>query len=197
MSVAHSAEFRLPGLPGPQLVQQVLHIPGYLFRLGEIDEAETLVNSYDQISQDLTGRRLHADSAACDLVRADIARINNDFPIARLRAGKALDWAIKQNAREIICWGHISEAKTLHDEISNEMQNRIVDEEFIDDIDDMLANLHTPLEIARECGFSILHAETQLWRAMLLTLQGHCELAIAQASQACFDEIPRDDDRRR
>lgn len=167
-----------------------------LIRLGEIDEAETLVNSYDQISQDLTGRRQHADSAACDLVRADIARIKNDFPIARLLAGKALDWAIKQNAREIICWGHISEAKTLHDEISNEMQNRIVDEDFIDDIDDMLANLHTPLEIARECGFSILHAETQLWRAMLMTLQGHCELAIAHASQACFDGIPRDDDRR-
>jgi len=134
-----------------------------LIRLGRLDEAAQLAERNREILQKEGGPE-HQDIPRCNLILADIARLQGDLSKSRDLLFKAHDWAIPRSAKEVLCWSAL-----LRAQIERDANNTPAARSAIQD----------GLRIARDCGYGILHIDLLLESAQLHLLAGDSDSALS------------------
>jgi len=167
-----------------------------LARLGRRDEATRLTEANLTILEPWGPD--DPDKARCNLIFSDLHREAGDLARAEALRASAHDWAVARDAREVLCWSALVQARIALAR-STGVPPVIPSEDN-----------HTPnpasragspcydaltdgLKIARDCGYGLYHIDLLLVRARLHLHSGEPEAALDDLRTALDVSVPADE----
>jgi tetratricopeptide (TPR) repeat protein len=153
--------------------QDVIPGPSYMGRsfllIGRAHEAERTAYEIKKIceAQWTDGNPF---SPQCNLTLADLAQEKGDLFAAREWLREAHEWALQRDAKELLCWSALVEAKIELSLFNSRHPPDQVNARVI--LSRSAAALETGFRIARECGYGLYHIDLLLVRAQLVLHEG-------------------------
>jgi hypothetical protein len=157
-----------------------------LAQLGEVERARRLTEANVKLLEEMFGRQT-ATIQRCHCLLADLARRSGDLAGARALLGKAQDWALARDARELLCWaalvrGRIAVAEALGPGDAGPTPPQPPAETS--------SAVEEGLRIARGDGYAVAHIDLLVLRGTTCLLRGDWESAEQDARTALFGQAP-------
>jgi len=146
------------------------------------------------------------DKAKCRLILALLQLASGDVSAAERLSYAVRDWALARDAKEVLCWSALVQARIELARFSPPLPWRGEGESPVShrpnhpspnlsppgerDFSSAQAALDEGLKIARACGFSLYHIDLQLEVARLRLLQGSPSKALAALRTALDETCP-------
>ncbi|MCP4583574.1 MAG: toll/interleukin-1 receptor domain-containing protein [candidate division Zixibacteria bacterium] len=157
-----------------------------LVNIGLIKDATEITSSNIDLLVKFGGD-LHQDIPKCNLILADIARNKGSYKEARRFYGQAHEWAIARDAKELLCWAALAQAKIAYDEAKQ--KKNITKGKRAKLLEEAYSSIEEGLNIARDCGFGIFHIDLLLIRAAICLFEGKADEAEKVINIALFEGI--------
>ncbi len=190
----HKAESHAPDRPLWSL-RGVQHT-GLLARLGRCEKATRLIEANKAILIELRGDQ-HQHIPQCDLVLSNLPGEALDLSSRGSLCTSARGWAGQRDAKEVLCWSVLVQARIEMCRVRETHQNRPTyenhDGAFHAPHKAAEASITEGLKIARDFGYGIFHIDLLLERARLHLLGGDPGAALDDIRLALDTGIPAND----
>lgn len=133
------------------------------------------------------------DVAKCHLILADLACQRGDWLLAHTLCHQAHAWALERDAKEVLCWSALQQARIELEEVAAVIQPPSGQAVLLRANEHVVAchsALADGLGIARECGYSIYHIDLLLVQAQLALLVGDPDAALADVQTVLTADHP-------
>lgn len=148
-----------------------------LVRLGRFDEAEKCIEENLAIYQPVSEIADAPDVYECKLIMAKIATERMDFERADKLVSQTMEWAIKRDAKELLCGCYIVQARLKIASLDSEKPNKAL-MRFTED------TIRKGLKIASNCGYGLYFIDLLLLRAKTQFISGNPESALEDVANA-------------
>jgi hypothetical protein len=167
-----------------------------LARLGRRDEATRLTEANIAVLRTVAGEGNYHEPP-CRLILSDLHREAGDLAQAETVLASAHDWAVARDAKEVLCWSALVQARIELARLGERHGASRRSESGLTSPpapDPRLApcgsHLRDGLKIARDCGFGLYHIDLLLARARLHLLSGEPQAALDDLRTALDDGVP-------
>ena len=174
-----------------------------LIRIGRFDAARSTAEENQRICAALADTNQHMFYPHSSLLLAELAAGRYDFGEAHKVLGRARDWAVARDAKEVLSWSALVQARieltklsAISGQQSAQKPEVSAGDESGNDADPSPAlracedAITEGLKIARDCGYGLYHIDLLVERARLHLFRGDPQHALEDLRLALDDGIP-------
>jgi hypothetical protein len=144
-------------------------------RLGHFERAAKIAEDIVRVAKPGGLRSLFSPDAQLrgKIILADVARERDDLVSARELLGQAREWAIAHDAKELLCWVALVDARICLTEVRHLASGSNPDCKIQPQLKKARAAISIGLRISRDCGFGIYQTDLLLLEAQVALFEGN------------------------